>query len=189
MEVKQDMDFRDLEKNCWGQAVNILKEISDADKEDALMNYLEDIFSGDIPTLTEVNDVLAYDWERVYEDIGIFDLENEIDVKALKKFQDELNSWKKPRMITDGDMIGYGEVSESELSENIDEIISRISNVEDCIDTVLYAEDKNELESAKEDLESEYETLTDGVEEFVEENSKPYNALMDFNIGDFFYNI
>ena len=35
MEIKQDMDFRDLENNCWGQAVDILKEISDADKEDA----------------------------------------------------------------------------------------------------------------------------------------------------------
>ena len=187
MEIKQDMDFNDLRNNCWGQATKILEEISDADKEDALMSYLEDIFSGDIPTLTEVNDVLAYDWEKVYEDIGMFDLENEVDVKALKKFQDELNSWKKPRMITDGDMIGYGEVSESELSENIDEIISRIENVTDCIDVVLDAESKDELEDAKEDLESEYDTLTEGVEEFVEEGSKPYKALMDFNISDFFY--
>ena len=187
MEIKQDMDFNDLRNNCWGQATKILEEISDADKEDALMSYLEDIFSGDIPTLTEVNDVLAYDWEKVYEDIGMFDLENEVDVKALKKFQDELNSWKKPRMITDSDMIGYGEVSESELSENIDEIISRIENVTDCIDVVLDAESKDELEDAKDDLESEYDTLTEGVEEFVEEGSKPYKALMDFYISDLFY--
>lgn len=188
MEIKQDMDFRDLENNCWGQATKILKEISDADKEDALMDYLENIF-GDIPTLTEVNDYLAYDWEQIYEDIGMFDLETEVDVKSLRKFQDELASWKKPRMITDGDMIGYGEVSESELSENIDEIISRIDNVEDCIDEVFDAESKDELEEAKDNLESEYETLTDGVEEFVEDGSKPYKALMDFNIEDFFYNI
>ncbi len=71
MEIKQDMDFDDLRKNCWGQAVDILEEISDADKEDALMSYLEDIYYDDIPTLTEINDLLAYDWEKLYDDIGI----------------------------------------------------------------------------------------------------------------------
>ena len=47
----------------------------------------------------------------------------------------------------------------------------------------------DELKDAKDELESDYETLTDGVEEYIEEGSKPYKALMDFNIGDFFYNI
>ena len=75
MEIKQDMDFGDLENLCWGQARKILEEISDADKEDALMNYLEDTFYGDIPTLTEVNDLLAYDWEQVYKDIGMVQLD------------------------------------------------------------------------------------------------------------------
>lgn len=87
MEIKQDMDFRDLENNCWGQATKILEEISNADKEDALMSYLEDIFSGDIPTLTEINDLLAYDWERVYEDIGMVqwdELSDLCDSKLIK---------------------------------------------------------------------------------------------------------
>ena len=47
MEIKQDMDFGDLENLCWGQARKILEEISDADKEDAFMNYLEDTFYDD----------------------------------------------------------------------------------------------------------------------------------------------
>lgn len=87
MEIKQDMDFRDLENNCWGQATKILEEISDADKEDALMNYLEEIFSDDIPTLTEVNDMLAFDWENVYEGIGMVkwdELSDLCDSKLIK---------------------------------------------------------------------------------------------------------
>ena len=94
MEIKQDMDFRDLENNCWGQAVDILKEISDADKEDALMNYLEEIYYDEIPTLTEINDVLAYDWENVYKDIGIVQWDNFkdlVDKKAIDKAEKVIN--------------------------------------------------------------------------------------------------
>jgi hypothetical protein len=98
MEIKQDMDFRDLENNCWGQATKILEEISDADKEDALMDYLEEIFSGDIPTLTEVNDVLAYDWENVYESIGMVQWDELSDLcdsklieKGIKEVKDYMN--------------------------------------------------------------------------------------------------
>ena len=91
MEVKEDLDFGDLQDRCWGQAVDILKEISDADKEDALMNYLENVFSGDIPTMTEVNDLLAYDWEQVYKDIGMVqwdELKDLLNDKAIKKAKD-----------------------------------------------------------------------------------------------------
>ena len=96
MEIKQDMDFRDLENNCWGQATKILEEISDADKEDELMSYLEDIFGGDIPTLTEVNDVLAFDWEKVYEDIGMIswdELEDLCDSKLIENGIEEVKDY------------------------------------------------------------------------------------------------
>lgn len=88
MEIKQDMDFNDLERECWGQATKILKEISDADREDALMSYLEDIFYDDIPTLTEVNDVLAYDWENVYESIGMVQWDELSDLCNSKLIED-----------------------------------------------------------------------------------------------------
>lgn len=98
MEIKQDMDFRDLENNCWGQATKILEEISDADKEDALMDYLEEIYYDEIPTLTEINDVLAYDWEQVYEAIGIVQWDELKDLcdsklidKGIKEVEDYMN--------------------------------------------------------------------------------------------------
>lgn len=88
MEIKQDMDFGDLENLCWGQARKILEEISDADKEDALMSYLEDTFYGDIPTLTEVNDLLAYDWEQVYKDIRMVQWDELSDLCDSKLIED-----------------------------------------------------------------------------------------------------
>ncbi len=96
MEIKQDMDFGDLENNCWGQATTILREISDADMEDALMSYLEEIFSEDIPTLTEVNDVLAFDWENVYEGIGMVqwdELSDLCDSKLIKDGIEEVTDY------------------------------------------------------------------------------------------------
>ena len=96
MWIKQDYDFRDLENDCWGRAIEILKEISDANKEDALMNYLEDIYYDDIPTLTEVNDLLAYDWERVFEDIGIVswdELSDLCDSKLVKEGIKEIETF------------------------------------------------------------------------------------------------
>ena len=96
MWIKQDYDFRDLENNCWGQAMKILEEISDANKEDALMNYLEDIYYDDMPTLTEVNDLLTYDWERVFEDIGIVswdELSDLCDSKLVKEGIKEIETF------------------------------------------------------------------------------------------------
>ena len=78
MEIKQDMDFNDLRNNCWGQATKILEEIADADKEDDLMFFLEDYYAdSEMPTLTEVNDILSFDWEWLYDCIGMSDNEED----------------------------------------------------------------------------------------------------------------
>ena len=135
MEIKQDMDFRDLENNCWGQATTILREISDANKEDALMSYLEDIFSGDIPTLTEVNDVLAYDWERVYEDIGMISW-------------DELSDLCNSKLIEDGikEVTDYmNDLDEDDNErEDCEQTINAFEHLEDEIDRSVKDEEITE---------------------------------------------
>lgn len=73
IEVKREMDFGDLLEYCWGQALTILREIYDKDKEDDLMELLEMYFGDEIPSLTEINDYLAYEWEDIYEQIGMND--------------------------------------------------------------------------------------------------------------------
>ena len=63
-------NYRDLENVCWGQALNVLQEIYDNDYEEELIEHLTEIFSDNMPTLTELNDYISYDWEQIYKAIG-----------------------------------------------------------------------------------------------------------------------
>ena len=71
MYVKIEMDYRTLKNNSWSGALDTLKDIEEADKEDELMCLLEEIFNGEIPTETEVNDFLWHDRDYIYELLGI----------------------------------------------------------------------------------------------------------------------
>ena len=149
MEIKQDMDFDDLRKNCWGQAVDILDEIEKADKEDALMSYLEDIYYDDIPTLTEINDLLAYDWEKLYEDIGIVqwnELSDLCDSKLIEDGIKEVNDYMNDLDEDDNERedceqtINALEHLESEIDKSVkyEEITEDLSAIASVLDTNDY---------------------------------------------------
>lgn len=70
MRIAREFDFRDLQYNCW-DCENVLEAVADADMEDALMDLLEECFNSDVPTLTEVNDLLRFDGDWVLETLGI----------------------------------------------------------------------------------------------------------------------
>lgn len=166
MEIKQDMDFRDLEKNCWGQAVDILKEISNADKEDALMNYLEEIYYDEIPTLTEINDVLAYDWENVYKDIGIVqwdEFKDLVDKKAIDKAEKVINE------IEDK----WEEFKDSD--ENKDDDGNTIyDDIEDWVNDEYSQEPYTLVRSAVDLIESEVDKIADD-----EEKSDDWDSMIE----------
>ena len=82
--VKQGMDFDDIRKSAWGQAVAVLDEIEKEGMEDELMAYLEDIFNDGVD-IVELNDLLAYDWEWVYSQIGM-------PSEAIERLADEENA-------------------------------------------------------------------------------------------------
>lgn len=68
--VKQEMNFDDIRKSAWGQAVEVLDEIYKEGMQNELMEYLEDIFNEGVD-IVELNDLLSYDWEWVYSQIGM----------------------------------------------------------------------------------------------------------------------
>ena len=68
--VKQNMGFNELLNTAWGQAINVLNEIQNAGMEDELMNFLEDLYP-DAIDFVKLNDLLSYDWEWVYSNIGM----------------------------------------------------------------------------------------------------------------------
>ena len=84
MWIKQEYDYNDLKENSWSGAVNTLRRIEEANKEEELMNFLEDIFYENIPTATEVNDVLWFEPEMIYESLDITEEdENEKDEEEV----------------------------------------------------------------------------------------------------------
>ena len=78
MRIAREFDFRDLQYNCW-DCEDVLEAVADADMEDALMDLLEECFNSDVPTLTEVNDLLRFDSEFIYTSLGIRDPYDEDD--------------------------------------------------------------------------------------------------------------
>ena len=76
--VKRELDFYDLQDECWSGALDTLRTISENDKKEELMSLLAlDCFSGnEIPDLTDINDLLWFDSEWVFEMLGIDETED-----------------------------------------------------------------------------------------------------------------
>lgn len=82
MYIKNDMDFNDLMNNCWSGALDTLKKVEEKGKQDELIQHLEEVFEtyfDKIPTMTAVNDYLWFDWENIFEYLGISDNEEDED--------------------------------------------------------------------------------------------------------------
>lgn len=70
LKVIDEYDFDTLYNNSWGQAVSILNEIDKADKSEDLMDFLEDLYPDGVDGI-ELNDLISYDWEWLYKNIGM----------------------------------------------------------------------------------------------------------------------
>ena len=82
MYIKQDMNFNDLMDNCWSGAIDTLRTVEENGKEDELISHLEEIFESyfdNVPTMTEVNDYLWFEWETIFDCLGISETEDEED--------------------------------------------------------------------------------------------------------------
>lgn len=77
MYIKKDIDFNNIYDNCWSGAKYTVQRVSDENKEDELMELLEEFFFGREPTETEVNDFLWFESDYIYECLGISDEEEE----------------------------------------------------------------------------------------------------------------
>ena len=70
MRIAREFDFNDLQYNCW-DCEDVLEAVANAGMEDSLMDLLEECFNSEVPTLTEVNDLLRFDGDWVLESLGI----------------------------------------------------------------------------------------------------------------------
>lgn len=77
MYVKEELWFDDLMNRAWSGGADTLQTVSQFGKESELMYLLEDIFYGDTPSLTEVNDYLWFESDYIFEMLGINEYEDE----------------------------------------------------------------------------------------------------------------
>lgn len=71
MYIKKEYDFNDLKRNSWSVASITLEIVEKNNKEEELMQLLEDVFCDNIPSETEVNDFLWFDDEYIFENLEI----------------------------------------------------------------------------------------------------------------------
>ena len=75
--IKMELDFSDLQKQCWSGAIDTLNKIAEANKESDFMAYLEELYFKDEPTMTEINDFLWFQSEDVFDIVGLDEDGNE----------------------------------------------------------------------------------------------------------------
>ena len=69
MEYKQYFDVSTFP--WWSGAVDTVAEIRKAHKMDALQYFLEEYYSGKIPTMTDINDLLWFNDDFVFNSLGM----------------------------------------------------------------------------------------------------------------------
>lgn len=70
LKVTEEVDFETLYTNAWGQAREVLLEIDEEDMSEELMDFLEDLYPDGVDEV-ELNDLISYDWEWLYNQIGM----------------------------------------------------------------------------------------------------------------------
>lgn len=135
MEVRKEIsNFWELKENSWSGALDTLKDIEKADKEDELMQLLEEVFVDreEVPTDTEVNDFLWFEREFIYENVG---LNSDGELPTIVDEAREMNAnWH----------VSLAEIKKSGLFEQslIDYIIDMIQTDEDDDGNPIYDEDE-----------------------------------------------
>ena len=153
-------NYYDLKENSWSGALDTLKDIERADKEDELMQLLEEVFADrETPTETDVNDFLWIEREFIYENVGLN--ENGELPTVVDEARKENTVWT----------ITVKELKESNLFEEslIDFAIDMVQEDEDEEGNPVYDENEKYMLSFEE-LEDNSDTVTEEQVEWLNEN-------------------
>ena len=71
MEIRMEIGINELYDMSWSGGRETLDDIFEHDKEEELMNLLEEVFFDEIPSDTEVNDFLWFERSLIYENCGL----------------------------------------------------------------------------------------------------------------------
>ena len=71
MEIRMEIGINELYDMSWSGGRDTLDNIFEHDKEEELMNLLEEVFCDEAPSDTEVNDFLWFERDMIYEHCGL----------------------------------------------------------------------------------------------------------------------
>lgn len=77
IEIKRELNFDDLKEMVWSGAKSTIDTIEENGKSEEFMRLLEDMYFDSIPADTEINDLLWFDSDYIYDQLGITDDEEE----------------------------------------------------------------------------------------------------------------
>lgn len=161
----EDPSEYDLKGMLWSGAEKALEEIIDADMYDNFVQYIDDVYYDGIG-LTELNDILRFDFEQLKKDIGMrnFDeLKDLVDTKAIKKAQDVIEK------IEDE----WEEFKDSD--ENKDDDGNTIyDDIEDWVNDEYSNEPYSLVRSAVDMIEGEVDRIADD-----EEKSDDWDSMVE----------
>ena len=155
----------DLKGMLWSGAEKALEEIIDADMYDNFVQYIDDVYYDGIG-LTELNDILRFDFEQLKKDIGMrnFDeLKDLVDKKAIDKAEKVINE------IEDK----WEEFKDSD--ENKDDDGNTIyDDIEDWVNDEYSNEPYSLVRSAVDMIEGEVDRIADD-----EEKSDDWDSMVE----------
>ena len=162
----EDPSEYDLKGMLWSGAEKALEEIIDADMYDNFVQYIDDVYYDGIG-LTELNDILRFDFEQLKKDIGMVQW-------------DELSDLCDSKLIEDG-------IKELDsFIENLDKEDSSYEKDKEDAELTLRALDNLEGEikrSVKDEVITEDLSLIigtlDGYESWMLENKKLVSMISD----------
>ena len=161
----EDPSEYDLKGMLWSGAEKALEEIIDADMYDNFVQYIDDVYYDGIG-LTELNDILRFDFEQLKKDIGMrnFDeLKDVVDKKAIDKAEKVINE------IEDK----WEEFKDSD--ENKDDDGNTIyDDIEDWVNDEYSSEPYSLVRSAVDMIEGEVDRIADD-----EEKSDDWDSMVE----------
>lgn len=90
MEIRMEIGINELYDMSWNGGRDTLDNIFEHDKEEELMNLLEEVFCDTIPNDTEVNDFLWFERDMIYEHCGLDENgEEPMDEDKIEKMKRE----------------------------------------------------------------------------------------------------
>ena len=161
----EDPSEYDLKGMLWSGAEKALEEIIDADMYDNFVQYIDDVYYDGIG-LTELNDILRFDFEQLKKDIGMRDfdeLKDLVDKKAIDKAEKVINE------IEDK----WEEFKDSD--ENKDDDGNTIyDDIEDWVNDEYSSEPYSLVRSAVDMIEGEVDRIADD-----EEKSDDWDSIVE----------